>query len=96
MLKHTRLARTIQDVEQILSRKINLFEIKDTEDKPKDYLLGIDGRGGAKLGLVPFKEVHCNGGMTIFSLQLYYYECNRRIARMISKSKICSPWMFTI
>ena len=24
--------------------KINLFERKDTEDKPKDYLLGADGR----------------------------------------------------
>ena len=49
--------------------KINLFERKDTEDKPKDYLLGIDGRLqevlSAKLGLVPFKEGHCHGGMTI-------------------------------
>ena len=25
-------------------RKNNLFERKYTEDKPKDYLLGIDGR----------------------------------------------------
>jgi hypothetical protein len=24
--------------------KINLFERKDLEDKPKDYLLGLDGR----------------------------------------------------
>ena len=49
--------------------KINLFERKDTEDKPKDYLLGIDGRlqevFRTKLGLVPFKEWHRHGGMTI-------------------------------
>ena len=49
--------------------KINLFERKDTEDKPKDFLQGIDGRlqevFRAKLGLVPFKEGHCHGGMTI-------------------------------
>ena len=56
--------------------KINLFERKDIEDKPKDYFLGIDGRlqelFGAKLGLVPFKERHCHGGMAkIFSLQWY-------------------------
>ena len=42
---------------------------KDTGDKPKDYLLGIGGRlqkvFRAKLGLVPLKEGHCNGGMTI-------------------------------
>ena len=60
--------------------KINLFKRKDTEDTPKDYLLGINDRlqeeFRAKLGLAPFKEGHCHGGMTykIFSLQWYYYE----------------------
>ena len=39
------------------------------------------------MGLVPFKEGHCNGGMTIFSLQWYYYEWHRRIARKNSESK---------
>ena len=42
---------------------------KDTWDKPKDYMLGKGGRlqevFRAKLGLVPFKEGHCNGGITI-------------------------------
>ena len=46
--------------------KINLFEKKDTEDKPKDYLLRINGRlQEVKWGIVPFKEGHCHGGMTI-------------------------------
>ena len=59
----------MQDYDKILSRKINRFEKKDTGDKPKDYLLGIDGRlqevFRAKLKLVPFKEGHCNGGITM-------------------------------
>ena len=66
------------------AEKINLFVKKDTEDKPKHYLLGIDCRlqlFRAKLGLVSFKEGHCHGGMTrpnqIFSLQWYYYEWHR-------------------
>ena len=61
ILEHTRLAKTIKDYDQILSRKISLFERKDTEDKPRDYLLGINGRlqevFRVKLGL--------HGGMTI-------------------------------
>ena len=44
ILEHTRLAKNIQDNDQILYRKNNLFGRKYTEDKPKDYLLGIDGR----------------------------------------------------
>ena len=49
--------------------RIKIFERKDTEDKPKDFLKVIDGRMQevfrAKLGLVPFKEGYCHGGMTI-------------------------------
>ena len=50
-------------------KRINLFERKDTDDKPKDFLQRIDGRleevFRAKLGLVSFKEGHCHVGMTI-------------------------------
>ena len=49
--------------------KINHFERKDTNDKSKDCLLGIDSRlqevFRAKFGLVPFKERHCHGEMTM-------------------------------
>ena len=42
--------------------RINLFERKETEDKSKDFLLGINGRlqevFRAKLGLIPFQEGH--------------------------------------
>ena len=38
------LPKKIQVYDQILYRKNNLFERKYTENKPKDYLLGIDGR----------------------------------------------------
>ena len=45
--------------------KIKLFKRKET----KYYLLGMDGRlkkvFRTKLGLVPFKEWHFHGGMTI-------------------------------
>ena len=44
MLELTRLAKTIQDYDQILTRKNKPLQEKDTEDKPKDYLLGIDSR----------------------------------------------------
>ena len=42
------------------------------------------------MGLVPLKEGHCNGGMAILSLQWYYYEWHRRIAKNNSESKKCS------
>ena len=63
--------------------KISIFERKDTEDNPKDYLPGIDERlqevFSAKLGIISFKEGHCHGGMAIqdFSLQWYYHEWHR-------------------
>ena len=46
---------------------------KDTEDKTKDYLLGIYSRlqevFRGRFGLVHFKEGYCHGGMTIQDIQ---------------------------
>ena len=43
-----------------------LFERKDHEDKPKDYLIGLDGKLQVglrkKCGLAPSIEGHSHGG----------------------------------
>ena len=61
VLEHTKLVKTIQDYDQILSRKINFFKRKDTKDEHKDYLLGIDSRLQ--------EERHCHRRMTIQDIQ---------------------------
>ena len=47
--------------------RINLYERKGLGGTPKDYLLGIDGRLKEglreKLGLKPYLEGHCHGGI---------------------------------
>ena len=46
---------------------INLYERKGLRGTPKDYLLGVDERLQeglrAKLGLQPYAEGHCHGGI---------------------------------
>ena len=48
-------------------RGFNLYERKGLDGTPKDYLLGIDGRlkegQREKLGLKPYLEGHCHGGI---------------------------------
>ena len=57
----------LEPLSSYLIEEINLYERKGLGETPKDYLLGVDGRLQeglrAKLGLQPYAEGHCHGGI---------------------------------
>ena len=57
---------------KLFPERISLYERKELGGTPKDYLLGVDGRLPkglrAKLGLQPYAEGHCQGGIVHASL----------------------------